>query len=366
MNKKVLIFIGYLFSKQVLAVNYSFTDLGTLGGSFSFATSISNSGYIVGISALPRDSNSGIFLWKNGTMSALPNNFYGTPVVNNLGIVGGQGIVDHPISNWAYRSKVWDGSKIEYLDAVPGTHHSWITAINDSGQYAGPSIVVKELFPLNEDYHATRWDGSVAVDLGPGYAWGINDNGDVVGSIEIEGGSQAALWSGSNVVNLGTLGGKYSQANSINNAGQIVGRADISISTAYHHATLWDGNTILDLGTLGGLTSEALAINDSGIIVGWAGKSDGSPRATFWDGTQAVDLNTLIDPAIIAAGWILEHASDINNQGWIVGHAANSSLGIWRQGFLLKPVPLPNTIWLFFSGFGWIVAQGGMRRLKIK
>jgi probable HAF family extracellular repeat protein len=239
MNKIMLIFIGYLFSNQVLAVNYSFTDLGTLGGSFSFATSISNSGHVVGQSALSRDTNYGNFIWEHGTMSALPNNFYGTPVVNNLGIVGGQGIVDYPSSIWAWRSMVWNDSKIEFLGAIPNTHHSWITAINDSGQYAGPSIVVKELFPFNEDYHATRWDGSVAVDLGPGYALGINDIGDVVGYIEIEGGSQAALWSSSNFVNLGTLGGKYSTANSINNSGQIVGRADISTSSPYQHGIGW-------------------------------------------------------------------------------------------------------------------------------
>jgi probable HAF family extracellular repeat protein len=68
---------------------------------------------------------------------------------------------------------------------------------------------------------------------------------------------------------LGSLGGPYSWANAVNDAGQVVGAADIAGS--YHeHAYLYSDGVMTDLGTLGGDESVATAINNHGIVVGWA------------------------------------------------------------------------------------------------
>jgi len=68
------------------------------------------------------------------------------------------------------------------------------------------------------------------------------------------------------VIDLGTLGGPTSQANAINNAGQVVGKADLASGAS--HAFVWENAPMLDLGTLGGANSSAYAINDNGEIVG--------------------------------------------------------------------------------------------------
>ena len=50
---------------------YTVTDLGTLGGTFSFAGGINNRGSVEGFSTLPGDTASHAFLWQNGAMTDL-------------------------------------------------------------------------------------------------------------------------------------------------------------------------------------------------------------------------------------------------------------------------------------------------------
>jgi hypothetical protein len=93
----------------------------------------------------------------------------------------------------------------------------------------------------------------------------------------------------------------------------------------------------LDSGTPGGGYTEAQSINYAGQIVGRARNSQGDWRATLFDPTGAgnnIDLNTLIDPA---SGWTLTSAHDIHNSGWIVGQGINPQGEL--HAFLLVPEP---------------------------
>jgi probable HAF family extracellular repeat protein len=86
------------------------------------------------------------------------------------------------------------------------------------------------------------------------------------------------------MTDLGTLGGPYSSAYSINDNGQIVGES--TNASGYSHAFLWQNDIMTDLGTLTGRAdSSALSINNAGQIVGKCyNVLDGyaPPFATLW------------------------------------------------------------------------------------
>ena len=73
----------YTHPQAIQATNqtmYTVTDLGTLGGTFSIAVAISNTGTVSGFSNLPGDAAQHEFIWRNGVMTDLgtlggPNSF---------------------------------------------------------------------------------------------------------------------------------------------------------------------------------------------------------------------------------------------------------------------------------------------------
>lgn len=69
----------------------------------------------------------------------------------------------------------------------------------------------------------------------------------------------------------------------------------------------------------------------------------------FSDG-KIMDLNSLIDPA---SGWNLELATDINDNGQIVG---TGIVGGMHHAYLLTPVPIPAAFWLFSCGLAVLTA----------
>src|SRR5438105_11273061 len=92
------------------------------------------------------------------------------------------------------------------------------------------------------------------------------------------------------VTDLGTLGGDMSNARDINDAGQVVGAAEIRPNV--DHAFLYSGGKMMDLGTLGGSASFANGVNDAGQVVGYADTGNAS-HAFLYSGGKMTDLGTL-------------------------------------------------------------------------
>lgn len=133
-------------------------------------------------------------------------------------------------------------------------------------------------------------------------------------------------WNEAGMKKLGSLGGHEGSANDINDVGQIVGYTlDIN---GNKRAFLWTegaGQLIgqsqfVDLGTLGGRNSEAIAVNNTGQVVGWAEDETGQRRPFLWPASGMGGIlsnlrmkDLLIDP--FKSGIAL----DINEGGHVIG-----------------------------------------------
>lgn len=349
---------------QAQAADYSFTDLGTAGGPYSGVWGINNANQSTGYNSrgTPSEDQGWILSrWDGTTMNLIsdPGRFNAGWGINSSGVIAGG-------SSRAFvgyvHAAIWNsGTRTDLIDlggATDPNDNRWSigAGINDAGQVIGSSVTA--------DQSATKavlWNNSVdptiLSTLGGASAEGngINNNGQAVGDSYLVGDAvqHAALWNlnSDNISDLGSLGGTNSSALAINTTGQIVGWSDIA-GDAAQHAVTWNGAVMSDLGTLGGINSQALALNDTGTVVGWSEQADGAKHATLWQANQVIDLNSLLDPGLISTGWVLKQAAGINNNGWIVGSATNSLLGITdSHAFLLVPtaVPLPGTMWLFGS-----------------
>ena len=110
------------------------------------------------------------------------------------------------------------------------------------------------------------------VDLGPYQALCINDAGQIAAvagsgtqtSTYISSGGTSA-W-----VNIGSLGGSFTQPCAMNSRGEVVGGSAITTANEIAQPFLYSGGTITNLGTSGGQYGWAQGINDSGVVVGFA------------------------------------------------------------------------------------------------
>ena len=156
------------------------------------------------------------------------------------------------------------------------------------------------------------------VDVGTLGAWSdaysLNEAGQVVGQVHT---TNAFFWENGLMTDLGTMGEDSSAAWDINESGQVVGAAGGLLvygdEMPPSHAFLWEDGVMTDIG---GPDSQAYAINDAGQIAGYAVTGNWAEGAAVWEGGVRYNLNSLL-PA--GPAMQLTRAYDLNNQGQIVG-----------------------------------------------
>lgn len=124
------------------------------------------------------------------------------------------------------------------------------------------------------------------------------------------------------VTDLGTLGGKFSVANGINNRGQVVGNAETERGKM--RAFLWQNGQMSSLGsTADDVPSVAYDLNDSGLIVGTVGETFGPSSRGFSMQFGDKQFN-LFEPDDVPGGTAL---MGVNNAGAMVGYQGDTEKG---------------------------------------
>jgi probable HAF family extracellular repeat protein len=192
----------------------------------------------------------------------------------------------------------------------------------------------------------------------------INDRGQVSGFASngtadpysmFDWGTQARsfIWQDGKMRDIGTLGGPDAVSTTLNASGQITGQsytnatANASTGVPTTDPFLWQRGHMLDLGTLGGTYGLANWLNDAGEVVGQSNLvGDQTAHPFLWKDGKMTDLGTLGGPYGFA-NWISEHG-DVAGAAQTASQAFHAFL--WRHGTMTDLRPTGGAPWAFASG----------------
>jgi probable HAF family extracellular repeat protein len=373
--------------KQERFTHYKVVDLGTLGGSYSFALGLNNAGVVSGAAATalqtgdpnapqPPQPPQTAFLWYRGhvinlgTLAparlALSSEAGGPNASGEAALISETDKLDPSGEDFCFfgthrqcLAAIWKNGKLSALSTFGG-NNSQALGLNDLGFVVGFAETT-ELDPACSTLNPTQryrfetavWEPSGhirALHPLPGdtvsFGFGINNWGQVVGASglcsntvfpENPTAPHAVLWERDGTpVDLGNLGGSSNIAGSINDRGDVNGTS--SNAAGVVHSFLWtrESRKLRDLGTLHPDDIFTVApccntINDRRQIVGFALDATFNLHAFIWQDGVIVDLNTLIPNN---SPWYLEAAQSINESGQIAGWGTiNGAV----HGFLATP-----------------------------
>jgi probable HAF family extracellular repeat protein len=266
---------------------------------------------------------------SNGGVTVLPTETLGVAnAIGNNGDIAGNinnGHEDNLAIRWvgSTHEEQIIGVLWEYPD-LPGYGTSTSIAINNLGHVTGVSDAGEGTDPntaVSYGVHAFLYNGSTDQDLG------------------------ALALSGD--------GSDDSQGNGINDLDEVVGASTTAIPArnslnqpcsdcgVASHAFLWRAGKMQDLGNLAGIpgwNSNADSINNAGEIVGWSDSivdGESTHRAFLYVGGQMLNLQFYVydrDPDVR-----LTEAVGINCEGWIVANGFNVNSPDVNRAYLLIP-----------------------------
>ena len=313
-----------------------------LGGSFGLATAVNDLGQVVGQSSQPGDLDPPLgFLWTAGTvlpLRGLSGQTWSTLAadVNAFGLIVGEG--EQSGGPGERHAIVWEGGDPTRLITTPFSQSSifFAVGVNDVGQIIGGYVTGKlhALFWANKSADPIELHGILGSDWGEDVeAFGINNQGVIVGSQESGPGVRPVVWLTPTALPVPLLGpdGTLVQgiARSINDLGQIVG--EIQPEDGLPHAAFWPGPAApaVVLHDPRSRNSSATAINELGQIAGWASLPPPGieyRRPVLWmpaAGTfTAFELFDLGTPPAETIADNFGQIADLNNNGQAVGQSS--------------------------------------------
>jgi len=332
-------------NKAASSRRFFVTDLGSLGGSESFAYALNFFGQITGSSRTAGDASTHSFLYRHGSMTDLsPLNSGDLQTVGPTSINDVGQVASGVISNGVYVPAITDtltGSMhlIGTLGGVTSFGLNGVAAsVNLLGHAAGYSYI------NSDTRHAFLYRNDSMTDLGSfggdSFAFAVNDFDVVVGSaIDASAGGTERAFRYANGAMTPIGPATESNARDINFWGQIVGEYFNPDQSAFRGFLYSNGN-FTDFGT--GPDTTPFGINNLGLIVGSFQVPFDSicgdlpciqfkPHAFLAENQNLVDLNDLVPHK---TGLELQWAFDVNDLGQIVGYGqVNDKF----RAFLLTP-----------------------------
>jgi 6-phosphogluconolactonase len=288
--------------------------------------------------------------------------------INNKGQVSGT-VAYIPAPEFFQQAFIYAGGT---NTGIENSRSSASYGINNNGQVVG-SMYLTPPFSGEPPPHAFIYNSSNGSTVTPDIAnmaresvgLAINSAGDITGYLSTgtcsPGSSDPAclapfhafIYQGSGLVDIGTLGGIYSEGTGINDQNEIAGVSSVTGSTL-NHLFLYAKGHMSDLGTVAGQSIVNALINDRGEIVGSATGSNfifrghsfekiplapaglnnrghiagsytaanGSSHASLYKDGRLIDLNDLVDPSLT----FLTSANGISDNGKIVAKGINGHL----------------------------------------
>lgn len=321
-----------------VAPSYTITIVGANVAYDGGVISLNNVGLVTS-----NDDNAEAYIYNLVTgvrtrIGKLPYGFYSrSRGINNLGHVAGYGDERVYGGDYFIFAVLYSGQGLSNLGIGEAA------AVNDNDQVVGSDFIWQEgtrtALPTLGGLDSGGSRSSYGVD--------INNAGYIAGtSHALNGSPHAFLAKGFNITDLGVLGSypsptnpdnpyyEYSLARGMNESNQVVGWS--TVNEGGDHAFLYSEGMMLDLGTLGGRFSKAFAINNLGQVVGTSDLVLG-PHAFLYDQVNGLqDLNEYIPNY---PGWRLDQATDINDAGQIAVIAFFN-----RQNYPVVLTPSPDLL----------------------